>query len=673
MKISLNWLEEYLGNIKDTEELLTRLTSMGLEVDSVSKVKGDIIVDLDMTPNRADCLSIYGIARDLGAIYKKSITLPKVTRLSNRTKKNIKSVNSKISTSYGVLSIEDFDNSIKTPSYISDRLKKSEISQINFIVDVLNYVMLELGQPMHVFDGDKINGRLSVRFAKKEEHMTALDGNKYDLSSEIPVIADNNGPQAIAGVIGSSDSSVNKKSKSIIIESAYFKPTLIRKSSKKYRIQTESSYRFERGVDPLLSDYAIGRVLDIIRKHSKLNKHQYNYVCSKPIASHIKRSIIMDMYEFERLLGEKIPKKFIVATLSFLGFSPVVTKNRLKVSIPSHRFDISIAADLVEEIARVYGYDNFSEKHLPLSTISSHATPKPSINSSLDLFSSRGYSEIISFSFLPRDSQKIYSAQKERIDVLNPISEDKSEMRTTMMYGLLKTAKYNISRQNSNIKLYEIGKVYKKHRDNIITEEIVLGGLISGINYESNLKQLQNDVDFFSLKGDLSSIFPALTFTKNDKTSFLSATCQANIIQDKKIVGLCGEPSMEIYNKFGIKNKVYYFEIYTDLLDLDNKVKFRPISIFPRVQRDITMLINNEISGDDIVDAIKRKSFNYMINSKISDIFYNKREFGSNKKSMTIELIFQDNTRTLLDEDVNTEISNIIRYLQDKFKAIIRK
>ena len=597
--------------------------------------------------------------------------MPKVIKLSNRTKKNIKSVNSKISSSYGVLSIEDFDNSIKTPGYISDRLRKSGVSQINFIVDVLNYVMLELGQPMHVFDGDKINGKLSVRFAKKEEHITALDGNKYHLSSEIPVIADNNGPQAIAGIIGSSHTSVNKKSKSIIIESAYFMPNLIRKSSKKYRIQTESSYRFERGVDPLLSDYAIGRVLNIIKKHSKLNKHEYNYVCSKPIAPHIGRHIIIDINEFERLLGEKIPQKFIVRTLFFLGFSPVVTKNRMKVSIPSHRFDISMAADLVEEVARVYGYNNFSEKQLPLAP--SNVLSKRSINSSLDLFSSRGYNEIISFSFLPRDSQKIYSDKKEKIDVLNPISEDKSEMRTTMMYGLLKTASYNISRQNSNIKIYEFGKIYKKHRDKSITEEQVLGGLISGINHESNLKQLQNDVDFFSLKGDLCSVFPALTFTRTDKSDYLSMTCQSNIIQDKKIVGLCGEPSMEVYKKFGIKNNVYYFEIYTDMLDLDHTVKFRPISIFPRVQRDITILINDEISGDDIIDAIQRKSFNYMINSKISDIFYNKKEFGSDKKSMTIELIFQDNTRTLLDEDVNSEISNIIKYLQDKYKAIIRK
>ena len=191
-----------------------------------------------------------------------------------------------------------------------------------------------------------------------------LMDEERDLTNDDLMICDDNTPMCIAGIYGGLNHSVSNDTTTIFLESAYFDPVTIRKSSKHHLLNTDSSYRFERGVDPLLNDYAIGRVLDIIRKYTKLNKHEYNYVCSKPIASHIKRSIIMDMCEFERLLGEKIPKKFIVATLSFLGFSPVVTKNRLKVSIPSHRFDISIASDLVEEIARVYGYDNFSEKHL---------------------------------------------------------------------------------------------------------------------------------------------------------------------------------------------------------------------------------------------------------------------------------------------------------------------
>ncbi len=673
MKISLNWLREYLGNIKDTDLLLSRLTSIGLEVDTVTKLKKDIVIDIDMTPNRADCLSVIGIARDLSAIYKKKILMPQVFKLPKNIQSQIKSVDKKISTSYSILSIENFDNTQKTPKYISDRLATSGVSQINFIVDVLNYVMLEVGQPMHVFDKNKLNGKLKVRFAKTGEKINALDGNEYLLSSEIPIIADNQGPQAIAGVIGSNDSSVNKESKSIIIESAFFDQNLIRKSSKKYRLQTESSYRFERGVDPILNNYALGRVLKIIREFINTDKHFFSNISSKPIAPHIGKAINMDLNQFEDLLGEKISNKFIKSTLSYLGFNPIISKNRLKVSIPSYRFDISLAADLIEEVARVYGYDNFSEIHLPLSDSPVPLKNNRNMNSFLDLFSSRGYSEVITFSFLPKDSQNIFISNKSKIDILNPISEDKSEMRMTMMYGLLKAAKYNISRQNTNIKFYEIGKIYKKQQSKRISEERILAGLISGINYDSNLKQLQNMLNFYDLKGDLISIFPDLSFKSSNNLSYLSSLCQASIKQGKKTIGFCGEPSLEVYKKFNIKNKMFYFEIATDLLNLNHSVTYKPISVFPKVQRDLTMLIDDEISGDDIIDAVQRKSFNYMINIKISDIFYSKKEFGDDKKSMTIELIFQDNSRTLLDADINEEVSLIINYLEDKFNAIIRK
>ena len=672
MKISLNWLKEYLGDIKDKEKLLANLTSIGLEVDNTTKLKKDTIIDIDMTPNRADCLSVIGIARDVGTIYKRKVSMPRVSKLINNSKSYIKSVNKKISTSYSVLAIEDFDNTITTPKYISERLKASGVSEINFIVDVLNYVMLEIGQPMHVFDRAKLDGKIMVRFAKKGEKINALDGKDYSLSPDVPVIADNIRPQAIAGVIGSNDSSVNKGSKSIIIESAFFDQNLIRKASKKYRLQTESSYRFERGVDPLLNNYALGRVLSIIKEYTKVKKYNYSHVRDKNIASHIDRTINMEIDQFENLLGEKISQKFIINTLVLLGFNPTMMKKKLKIKVPSYRFDIAIAQDLVEEVARIYGYNNLSGIALPLMNSSTNTKDKKSIDHCLDLLSSRGYNELITFSFLPKESQNSYYSENLKIDVLNPISEDKSEMRVTMMHGLLKTAKYNISRQNNNIRFYETGKTYKKHRDNKITEENVLAGLISGTNYESNLKKDQQVLDFYDLKGDLMSILPGLSFMKESKLQHLSPICQAFIIQNKTVIGHCGEPSQDLYKRFNIKAKIYYFEINIDLLKSNQKTTYKSISIYPRIQRDLTFLVDDGISGDKIIDAIQRKSFNYMINSRISDIFYNSEELGNNKKSITVELVFQHNDRTLLDNDINDQISLIIRYLEDKYNATVR-
>ena len=673
MKISLNWLKEYLGNIKDNDELISRLTSMGLEVDSVSKLKRDAVIDIDMTPNRADCLSVMGIARDLSPIYKKKVLMPKISKLSNKTKSHVKRVNKKISTAYSILVIEDFDNSLITPKNIADRLELCGISQINFIVDVLNYVMLEIGQPMHVFDKDKLNGALDVRFARKGEKINALDGNQYTLTADIPVISDSNGAQAIAGVIGSDNSSVDTNTSSIIIESAFFNQNLIRKSAKKYRLQTESSYRFERGVDPYLNNLALGRVMHIVDQYSQVKNHMFNSIVSKPISTHLGKYINMDISYFERILGVKLSNKFIINTLSYLGFNPIIVKNKLKVSVPSHRFDISIAEDIIEEVARVYGYNNFTEIPLPPTTLSKSRISKNNTSKYLELLSSQGYHEVITYSFLPKDSQKLFMSNTSKIEVLNPISEDKSEMRVNMINGLLKTAKYNISRQNSDIKIFEIGKTYKKHKDNSVSEENVLAGMISGVNYPYNLKQFQRKLDFYDLKGDLMSVFQNLSFNQSENISYLSNSCQAVISQGKKSVGLCGEPSLSLYKQFGVKNKMFYFEIYIDLLKLNQKVTYEPISIYPKIYRDLTLLFDSKISSGDIIKSIQRKSFNYMINSRISDIFYNKNDFGNDKKSMTLELVFQDYSRTLQDDDVNVQISMILDFLEKEFDAVLRK
>lgn len=673
MKISLNWLKEYLGNIKDNDELISRLTSMGLEVDSVSKLKRDAVIDIDMTPNRADCLSVMGIARDLSPIYKKKVLMPKISKLSNKTKSHVKRVNKKISTAYSILVIEDLDNSLITPKNIADRLELCGISQINFIVDVLNYVMLEIGQPMHVFDKDKLNGALDVRFARKGEKINALDGNQYTLTADIPVISDSNGAQAIAGVIGSDNSSVDTNTSSIIIESAFFNQNLIRKSAKKYRLQTESSYRFERGVDPYLNNIALGRVMHIVDQYSQVKNHMFNSIVSKPISTHLGKYIEMDISYFERILGVKLSNKFIINTLSYLGFNPIIVKNKLKVSVPSHRFDISIAEDIIEEVARVYGYNNFTEIPLPPTTLSKSRISKNNTSKYLELLSSQGYHEVITYSFLPKDSQKLFMSNKSKIEVLNPISEDKSEMRVNMINGLLKTAKYNISRQNSDIKIFEIGKTYKKHKDNSVSEENVLAGMISGVNYPYNLKQFQRKLDFYDLKGDLMSVFQNLSFNQSENISYLSNSCQAVISQGKKSIGLCGEPSLSLYKQFGVKNKIFYFEIYIDLLKLNQKVTYDPISIYPKIYRDLTLLFDSKISSGDIIKSIQRKSFNYMINSRISDIFYNKNDFGNDKKSMTLELVFQDYSRTLQDDDVNVQISMILDFLEKEFDAVLRK
>ena len=671
MKVSLNWLKEYVPNIKKNDIFTEELTSLGLEVSSIVKVKKDTIIDIDMTPNRADCLSVMGIARDISPIYKKKITLPKYIKFIKSKENIFSNIDKNIAPSYSALVIKNIDNSVVTPLFIKQRLEACGLKKINFIVDVLNYVMLENGQPMHAFDNEKFTGNINVRYAKKNEKLNALDGQSYTLRADTPIISDDKKPQAIAGVIGSADSSVSINTKSVIIESAYFTPNIIRKSSKFFRLQTDASYRFERGVDPLLNEYSLGRVLAILKEYTNIGDYFFNHSSTSKIAKHINKSIVINPGLFESSLGVKISDNFIVQTLKYLGFNPEKKKMGLKITVPSHRFDIAIPEDLVEEVARVYGYNNFT----PILTSNSLNTIGNILNKTdyySDSLVARGYNEVISFSFIPRGDQESHVSKSKIISIMNPISEDKAELRGSMINSILNTCSYNFSRKNLNLKIFESGKTYIKHSDKKIIEENILAGAISGVNSEANLKNDQSELSVFDLKGDLLSMLPNLSFEAHAGVNYLGKSCQAVIKQNNKIVGYCGEPGKSLYTQYSIKNTIFYFELMIDKIIGIEDVKYKKISIFPKIKRDLTILVDDNILANDIIDAVERKSFNYMINIKISDIFYNKAELGMGKKSMTIEFMFQDKLSTLTDKQINDEMEKIIGLLKSKHEAIIR-
>ena len=401
-----------------------------------------------------------------------------------------------------------------------------------------------------------------------------------------------------------------------------------------------------------------------------INKYYFNNTKIKKITDHIGKTVKIHPSEFSQLLGTNIQLKFIIKTLKYLGFKPKMNKSFIQTTVPSHRFDINISHDLIEEVARIYGYDNF-EPILKVDSISSKSSKLNKINSYSNILTSRGYNETISFSFLPKGSQKKFS-ESNIIEIMNPISSDKSEMRLTLIHSLLRTCQYNHSRQHYNMKLFEYGKTYKKSSKSKIIERNILAGVISGINSELNIKSEQKDLTFFDLKGDLITLFPNISFKPSVDSAYLDKSCQANIYQGKNIIGYCGEPKKEIYTLFDLKNKVFCFEIMTDELKNQEFIKYSDISIFPKIKRDLTVLIDDKILGQDIIDAIERKSFNYMINSKISDIFYNEAEFGPSMKSMSFEFIFQDKKGTLTDNTINSEMDKIFSFIKQSFKAKIR-
>ena len=672
MKISGNWLKEFIPNIKINDKLTYNLTSLGLEVSSVVKHKGDLIIDIDMTPNRADCLSMLGIARDLSAVYNKKIIFPKIANLKiTPSKKFINKIDKKICGSYGALVLHGVDNTIKTPNIIAERLNKCGISKVNFIVDILNYVMIEVGQPMHAFDLDKINRLINVRYAKANEKINALDGVKYTLNKNIPVIADDNKIQAIAGIIGGDYSSINLKTQNVIIESAFFTPTVIRKAAKLFRLQTDASYRFERGVDPCLNNIAAGRVLYLMKKYSNVKNYQYNLTTNKEFIKKYNHVINVKYNFFDESLGVQISRNFIKKTFKLLEFNPISYNDKIRLTIPSHRFDIKIEQDLVEEIARVYGYDNF-EPALPHNIFKINKDHSIFSENIINGLVSRGFNEIISFSFLPKNSQLSTNSISDIIKIKNPISEDKSELRASMVHSMIRAYKYNVSRQNTNIKIFEIGKIYNFVKPKKIKENNILSGIISGINAENNLKSDQENLSFLDLKGHLQRIIPNIAFKPYKNIKHLNKFCQATLYQGKHTIGYCGEISQNLYSEYGINNNLYYFEIFTDSINNVIDTKYKKFSIYPKIKRDLTILVDDKIYVQDIIDIIGEKSFNYMINSKIRDIFYNKKEFGDNIKSITLEFIFQDCNSTLTDNTVNTEMDKILSLIKKHFNAQVR-
>ena len=671
MKISLNWLKEFIPSIK-SKEIFDDLTSMGLEVSSVNKTKNDVIIDIDMTPNRADCLSIYGIARDLSSLYKVSIKQPDYDKLIKSNVIKTKDIEPGIAPSYRLLTIMGINNKNKTPSYILERLSSSGISQVNFIVDILNYVMIEIGQPMHAFDMDNFMGNIKVRFAKSGERINALNSEVYKLSPSISVITDDSNIQAIAGVIGSEDSSVSSSSTNIMIESAYFIPNKIRIASKLMRLQTDASYRFERGVDPLLNLYALKRVIFLVKKHTQYVKVALSHKLSKNLPRHINNKIKFPYDLFESSLGQSIPKKFIINTLKYLGFNPFIKNSNLIVNIPSHRFDISAPHDLVEEVARVYGYNNF-EPLLLTNKVRNNIDKCEIKNSYSKLLSARGYNEVISYSFLPRESQNYVTKNKKNIiTIKNPISEDKAELRSSMFHSMLSIYKYNFNRQNINLKIYELGRIYIKGTKGEIKETDMLSGLASGLNSELNIKNNQNKLSFLDIKGDLISIFGDMQLKPCEKYKYLESSCQALIYKNNKIVGHCGAVNVDLAETSFTRERIYYFELTQAALVRSKDIKYKEISVYPKIKRDLTILIDDNFFGQDIIDAIERKSFNYMINIRISDIFYNKEEISNKIKSITFEFMFQDKKSTLTDKTVNDEMKKIIIYLTDKFNSKIK-
>ena len=677
MQFSRNWLKEFIDLKISTEALCEQLTMLGLEVESFkpyqSKLTGeDAIIKLDLTPNRGDCFCILGVARELAALNGMKINLPKIKAIKSSLESSLKVKVCDEAPFYVGRHISQFDLKKKTPPLIKERLKISNIKTIDSIVDITNYVLLELGQPLHAFDCNKLQGDLRVRFAKDKEKLKLLDESSIELDQECLVIADEKKPVALAGIMGGLSTGISKKTESIYLESAFFKPEVIRGRPRKFALQTEASTRFERGVDFNLQTLAVKRASSLI----------FEVLGGKfgPIQEFKKRSSIpknKDIYlsvgTVNKILGTDFSKYFISKLLRSLGLlaSSSANKEDIKVKIPSWRFDLKIEADLIEEIARLVGFNKLPQEPLISKKRNSLDSLHQSIRSS---FTSRGYSEVITYSFIEDSAASLIEPEmKKLVSVNNPISQNMIIMRPSLLPGLLNTVSYNQNQGIDQIKIFEIGSIFQKSSINKIKETERIGGLISGLKAKHSWSGSKRPLDFFDLKGDVESILgdsSGYVFKKGE-IPYLHPGKTAFIFKGNNQIGYIGSLHPKLVDELDLKQDVHFFEIQVEKISLNRKVKFRNFSRFPLAQRDLSFILDQGIPSSEVKGIISSKAGRNLKEINLFDI-YEGKGIPPGKKSLTFSLNWQAADRTLTDKEIDDIVEKIVKFLSKRFSAKLR-
>ena len=672
MQFSENWLKEFIDINISTEELCEQLTMLGLEVDGYEKYKSkitgdDSIIKLDITPNRGDCFSILGIARELSALNGLKIKLPAEEKINETIESPIDVDICNESPRYVGRYVEGVDLKKKVSPLIIERLELSDVRSIDPIVDITNYVLLETGQPLHAFDAKKIPNGLGVRLAKDKEEIELLDEQTLKLSRDCLIITDKSDPVALAGIMGGLDSGISSSTKSIYLESAFFKPEIIRGKARRYGLQTDASVRFERGVDYQLQSLAIERASQLIMNFMDCDFAPIQtFEIKKSIPK--EKKISLDIQNVRKSLGVNIKDSEVKRILKSLGMKIELTKSdgKVLVSTPSWRFDISIEVDLVEEVARLIGYDK-----LPSSSLrSSNRKTVDSLNHNvISSLVSLGYNEVITYSFVDEKEALLFEEKDKMLFVQNPISQNMSVMRTSLLPGLLNTFSYNFNRGEESVKLFEIGSTFLKGKK--ITQKEKLAGLVSGKVSDIHWCDENRAFDFFDIKGDLEVLLNQDYSFTSGKLPFLHPGKTALITFKNKEIGFVGALSPNISNSLDLKQDIYYFELNLDSLPQPHVRKYSKYSKFPIAQRDLAFLVDEQLPVSVILELAKKKAGKNLKEINLFDVYQGKG-IPENKKSIAFSLFWQSMKGTLTDEEVDLIVEDISKYLSKEVKAELR-
>jgi phenylalanyl-tRNA synthetase beta chain len=638
----------------------------------------DQVFDIDLTPNRADCFSIQGVAREVGALNRTRLVAPEITPIVATTdvKKNATVQAPTDCPLYALRVIKGVDSTAITPIWMKERLRRSGLTVIHPIVDVVNYVMLELGQPMHAFDLSVIQGDIHVRHAKNGESLVLLNEQTVALDEHVLVIADEHQVLAMAGIMGGDSSAVQVQTVDILLESAFFHPLTIAGVGRRYGLSTESSQRFERGVDPLLATQALERVTTLLLSivggdAGPITKIHHDDLC--PMI----KSIAFNPQRVAHMTGVVISEDEMLSILDSLGFSVEQTARIWHVEIPTHRFDVTLDVDLIEEILRLYGYDKIEPSAVQVDMRGGRVNRiQHAMTQCASFLSMRGYHETISYSFVDPIVQREFYPEVDVMSLLNPISAELSQMRVGLWPGLMASLMHNMNRQQTSIRCFETGVIFERI-DQQIKERTVIGGILSGEKGVLNWSELSQTYDFYDMKGDIQALLANLKCTSKarfiqDEHSALHPGQTARIFYNDEPIGWVGALHPKLADAFDISSDVFLFELMLAPLSEEIIARYQRISKYPQIRRDLSLLMDKSIPVAEIERVVRSVVPSAQL--KAFDVFdhYIGSTLPENKKSVAVALTLQDDERTLVDDEINIIISAILKELELQLTIVLR-
>lgn len=637
-------------------------------------------IEISLTPNRADCLSIAGIANEVAVINRAALNPVKINSVpvTIADKVEIELQAPQACPRYLARVVKNVNVQAQSPLWLQEKLRRCGIRSIDPVVDITNYVMLELGQPMHAFDAEKVVQPIQIRMAKEGEELVLLDGSTATLKSNTLVIADKKSPLAMAGIFGGEESGVSQSTKDVILESAFFAPLAIAGKARQYGLHTDSSHRFERGVDFELQKQAMERATALLLE---ICGGEAGAICEVVSETDLPKlnQVNLTRTKLDRILGHHIETDTVTDILTRLGFAVEYLDNVWTVKPTSKRFDIEIEEDLIEEVARIYGYNS-----IPNCAPLAHLNMREHQEANLELsrvkmaLVDRDYQEAVTYSFVdPKIQQKLYPDQ-EALLLPNPISQEMSAMRVSLLTGLLGAVVYNQNRQQNRIRLFETGLRFipDTTAEAGIRQEVVLGAVITGTKRSESWLTKAESVDFFDLKGDLESILDLTNTAK--KVQFIAKAYpalhtgqSAAIVCDGEEIGFIGTLHPRISKQLGLNGTAIVFEVLWDKISHKDVTQAKEISRFPANKRDLAVVVKSEIAAADVLAVCQAAGGEKLTQVNLFDV-YQGVGIAEGEKSLAITLTIQDNEKTLEDEDINLVIEKVLSELKARFNAYLR-